>query len=571
MPFFDSRRGTSGLRKPLCFAADRGIGRTPIPHVSLPRGPLFHGRLMRRCLALALLLTLPTGSDAAAQVVDDALVPGGRVRLQMFPVYTSWGSRFGRTADGTTGREDLGEDLTSASAETLFPGAASLASAIASMTGTGGYSPVLGETVAHVAKDITRIEFGAHIGIFDWLTVGAVLPWTRTRTNVDVYLRPDTVAGDLGINPVVTDTGVDAFLADLAAAEAAAQANASQICAGSPGSASCTAALDLADRAASFSASASTAYSASPFFPLAGSGTATSLQSAVAALDSDLTAAGLAGISAPMVFASQGVSEEDFRLLSTLPGLGVAGDTLGSIRSPWYAGDVEVSATVRLLESAPRDPMRTAPTLSYRLLGTVLVRLPTGRVDDPDVFLDVGTGDGQTDFEGRLQGDLMLGGRLALRLGGRYGIQHPRTLIRRVAPPEQVLAPLSSRQLVEWDPGAYFGVEVAPSFHFSPELSMGAEYWAFRKYRDTYTLTGASVGAPVDPTVMQPESGVTVHSVGGVLRYDTVARRMATGSTTPLQLHLRVQHAVAGGGGQTPVTTRIEFGVRLFRRFWGTP
>jgi hypothetical protein len=79
------------------------------------------------------------------------------------------------------------------------------------------------------------------------------------------------------------------------------------------------------------------------------------------------------------------------------------------------------------------------------------------------------------------------------------------------------------------------------------------------------------VGAPVDPTVMQIESGVTAHHVGGILRYDTVARRMATGEGTPLQLHLRVQRAVAGGGGQTPVTTRLEFGVRLFRRFWGAP
>lgn len=526
---------------------------------------------MRRCLALVLLFALPTGPGAAAQVVDDALVPGGRVRLQMFPVYTSWDSRFGRTADGVTGREDLGDDLTSESAETLFPGTASLASAIASMTASPGYSPVLGEVQGRVTKEVTRVEFGAHIGVFDWLTVGAVLPWTRTRTNVDVYLRPDTVAGDLGVNPAATSTGVDAFLADLAAARDAAQSYAAQTCAGSPGSAACSDAQALADRTASFAASASTAYSASVFFPLAGSATATSLQSAVSSLDADLTAAGLAGITQSMVFASQPVTEEEFRLLSGTPGLGIEGTPLASLRPAWHAGDLEASATLRLLDGAVGDSTGTVPTLTYRLIGTFLLRLPTGLTDDPDVFLDVGTGDGQTDFEGRLQGQLVLAGRLALRLGGRYGIQRPRTLIRRVAPPEQVVTPLSSRQLVEWNPGSYFGVEVAPSFHFSPELSLGAEYWAFRKYRDTYTLTGASVDAPVDPSVMQPESGVTVHSVGGVLRYDTVARRMATGSTTPLQLHLRVQRAVAGGGGQTPVTTRVEFGVRLFRRFWGAP
>lgn len=272
-----------------------------------------------------------------------------------------------------------------------------------------------------------------------------------------------------------------------------------------------------------------------------------------------------------MVFASEGVTEETFRTLSSLAGLGVEGSPLGDVRPAWYSGDLEVSATVRLLEGAVRDSAQATSAFSYQLLGTFLVRLPTALMDNPDVFLDVGTGDRQTDFEGRLRGMLTVGSRLELRVGGRYGVQRPRTLIRRVAPPEQILAPLSSRQLVEWDPGEYFGVEVAPSFHFSPELSIGAEYWAFRKYRDTYTLTGTSVGAPVDPTVMEPESGMTVHSVGGVLRYDTVARRMATGSTTPLQLHFRFQRAVAGGGGQTPVTTRVEFGIRLFRRFWGAP
>lgn len=571
MPFAGFGRGTSPVRKPLCFAADRGIGSCPGPHASTPYRPLSDGRPMRRSLVLTFVLALLTWSGAAAQVVDDALVPKGRVRLQMFPVYTSWDSRFGRTADGTTGREDLGEDLTSGSAETLFPGTASLRAAIESMTGSPGYSPVLGETVGRVSKDVTRVEFGGHIGIFDWLTIGAVLPWTRTRTNVNVYFRPDTINGTLGLNPVATNGGVSTFLDALASADAAAQANASQICASSPGSAACSSAQALADRASAFSASASTAYSASPFFPLSGTATATSLQSAVSGLDSDLVAAGLSGIGAPMVFADQRVTPEDFPLLSNRAGLGVEGDTLGSVRSAWYSGDMEVSATIRLLEGAVRDSAQVPAKFSYQLLGTFLVRLPTGLADDPDAFLDVGTGDRQTDFEGRLRGMLTLGSRLELRVGGRYGIQRPRTLIRRVAPPEVVLAPLSSRQLVEWDPGSYFGVEVAPSFHFSPELSIGAEYWAFRKYRDSYTLTGSSVGAPVDPTVMEPESGITVHSVGGILRYDTVARRMRTGSTTPLQLHLRIQRDVAGGGGQTPVMTRVEFGVRMFRRFWGEP
>lgn len=527
---------------------------------------------MRRSLALAVLLALAVVDGAVAQVVDDAMVPAGRVRLQMFPVFTSWDSRFGRTADGVTGRESLGDDLTSDSAESVFPGTASLVSAIESMTGTAGYAPTLGTATGRVSKDITRVEFGGHIGVFDWLTVGAVLPWTRTRTNVDLYFVPDTINGDLGLNPAAANaTAVNSFLQAISSAEASAQSDASAICAASPGSASCTASQALADRTESFSASATGAYGASPFFPLAGSAAATSLDAAASALNADLVAAGLPGIGAPMVFATEWIGEEDFALLSSVAGLGVEGSALEDQRPVWQAGDVEVSASVRILEGVLQDSAQSSPRARYRVIGTFLTRLPTGLIDNPDAFLDVGSGDGQTDFEGRILGEFVWGDRLGLRAGGRYGIQQSRTLVRRVEAPEGVPAPLATRQLVQWDPGAYFGVEVAPSFFISPELSVGAEYWAFRKYRDSYTLTGASADAPLNPLVMQVESGVTVHQVGGILRYDTVARRMATGSGAPLQLHLRVQTAIAGGGGQTPVTTRLEFGMRLFRRFWGAP
>ena len=527
---------------------------------------------MRRILALTLLLALPIGGDVAAQAVDDVLVPRGRVRLQMFPVFTSWDSRFGRTDTGVTGRESLGEDLTSTAAESLFPGTASLVTAIESMRGTSGYSPVLGEAMGRASKDITRIEFGGYLGVFDWLTIGAVLPWTRTRTTVDVVFRPDTLTGDLGLNPVATNgPGVNAFLQALGSADAAAQANANQICSASPGSASCASAQGLAARAAGFSTAASTAYASSPFFPRAGSAVATSLAAATTTLSADLVSAGLPGIGVPMAFATRWVEADDFAGLSAVPGYGVEGAPLGDVRSLWSAGDVEVSASVRLLQGSVRDSAAVTPRISYRLIGTVLGRLPTGLTDSADVFLGVGTGDGQTDIEGRLLGELILGRRLGIRAAASYGVQMSRTLVRRVAPPEQALAPISTRQLVEWDPGAYFMLEVAPSYRLAPELSLGAEYRVFRKYRDMYTLTGASVDAPVDPVVMQIESGVTVHHVGGILRYDTVARRMAGEPVTPLQLHLRITRAVAGGGGQTPVTTRLEFGIRLFRRFWGAP
>lgn len=526
---------------------------------------------MRLTLAAAVLLALLGGEGISGQVLDDAAVPGGHVRLQVTPVFSSWDSRFGRTAAGETGREALGEDLTTPTAETLFPGAASLRDAIRSLGGLTDYSPVLGETEARVSQDVTRVELGGYIGIFDWLTVGAILPWTRTRSSVDVGFRADTLAGDLGLNPTTTDApAVSSFLSALSAAETAALASASQTCAVSPGTPECASAQALADRAVAFRGSAETAYAASPFFVVTGSATADALSQATAGLDSDLVAAGLPGIVVPMAFATQRVDEQGLLSLPSSTGSGIAGAPLGSVRGLWGAGDVEVSLTARLLEGAVAGAPGEAPRFTYRLLATLLGRLPTGDVDSVDVFLDVGTGDGQPDYEARLSGAVTIGSRIGLLAGARYGIQRPRTLLRRVAPPELVLAPLSTRQLVEWSPGSYWGVEVAPGVRFSDVLTVSAEYRAFRKYRDEYSLVGSSAGASVDPAVLQEESGVTLHEVGGTLRYDTVARWLGGEAPRPLQFHARLLRAVAGGGGQTPVTTRVEFGVRLFQRLWGT-
>jgi len=526
---------------------------------------------MPRILVLLTLLAVAGGgTSSSAQVLDDALVPQGRSRFEVSPVFTSWDARFGRTANGTNGRERLGEDLTSSAAHTLFPGAESLRSAIAALSGAPGYAPVLGTTEARVTQDITRVDFGAHVGVFDWLTVGATLPWTRTRTSLDVWFRPDTLTGDLGRNPNLTNAvGVSSFLAALSTAQSAAQANAASVCSGSPGSGACNSAQALADRASAFHTSAVSAYGASGFFPAASTATATALNQALVTLSTDLITAGLGGIAPPMPFATQLVTEADFWSLPVGAGAGVqASLPLGSVKGLWHAGDVEVSATVRVLEGARRGAPDAEPSLTYQLLATALGRLPTGQVDSVDVLLDVGTGDGQADFEGRLLGQVTLGRHLALHAGARYGVQRPRTLLRRVAPPEVVLSASSTRQLVEWTPGSYFGIEVAPTWQVSDELAIAGEYRAFRKYRDTYALVGASVGMPVDPAVLEIESGVTVHELGGTLRYDTLARWLSEG-VRPMQVNFRVLRAVAGGGGQTPVTTQVEFGVRLFRRAWG--
>jgi hypothetical protein len=517
-------------------------------------------------LSAVVAFLLMAAPHAGAQVLDDALVPHGLLRVEMSPVFTSWGSRYGRLPSGETRTEDLGEDLTAQAAHTLFPGADALRAGVEGMTGTSGYAPTIGGLDARITKDVTRVEFGAQLGLFDWLTIGAMLPLSRARTNLDYNFSPDTLGG-LGINPAVSSqASVTSFLQALAAAETAAQSNATQVCASSPGSAACTSAQALSARASAFHASANGAYDASAFFPFVTSTTATALTQSLATLSGDLIAAGLPGISASMPFATEFVTGEDFFSLPQTSASGLSTSALGGIKGPWAAGDMELSATVRVLDT--QDEAEAPSGLGARLLATALVRLPTGATDYADTLLDLGSGDGQMDVEGRLLAHLTFGSRLGLHAGGHYGVQRARTLVRRVVPPETVLAPAATRYLVRWTPGSYYGVEIAPVLRFTSELTLVAEYSLFRKLRDSYDLVDTFAGTPpVDPAVLEIESGVTLHQVGGALRYDTLWR-LGTG-VRPIQAHMRVLHGVAGGGGQTPVTTQVEFGVRLFRRIWG--
>lgn len=521
---------------------------------------------MRRSLTRALPAILLLAPALEAQVLDHTMVPAGQVRLQAHGVFESWDSRFGRAPDGTETVEPLGADLTDPTTLSLFPGIPSLASSVRDVV--GGFDPVLGSTSAVVRQDVTRIEWGAHLGVTDWLTVGLVAPWVRTRSAIDIAFQPDTVNANVGLNPALGSAAeVDAFLGSTASARQAARAYAESECADGA-SASCTAALELADRTATFDGALRTAYGASPFFPLVGTGIGDALTQSAAALSAELTAAGL-GQLAPLVLSSEPLDEEgDLALVPALAGAGIESAVPRTRHSLWSFGDIEVSARMRLLDNlTPTGDEWTHPGFGYRVTGRFLVRLPTGTPADPDIPLDLGTGEAQTDFQGGLTATLQLGSRFGLTGGGYYGSQGATTITTRVAPRETVLAPLSTRTQVRWRPGFYVGASVAPSLHLAPSITLAGEYRYFHKGRDRFELIDAA--SPLNPAVLEIESGVKAHQVGGGLRYRTVDAWRRGEASMPMEIHIRLLTTFDGSGGQVPKATRIEAGLRLFRRLWG--
>jgi hypothetical protein len=241
--------------------------------------------------------------------------------------------------------------------------------------------------------------------------------------------------------------------------------------------------------------------------------------------------------------------------------------------APFALGDVEVTVALRVLEGAVRDSATAPARLRYLLGAHALVRLPTGTTDDPDVPLDVGGGDGQTDVEVGAFADLRWS-RLGVQAQARRGMPRATTLIRRVAPPETVFGGFATRRAVRWTPGSYLDLEVGPRWHLTDEVALGATLRRLDKDADTYEEVASET--EVDPeldaaSVLARESESALTELGLGLRYSTIASWREGRARLPLDLRLTVRKAIAGSGGATPAGWRLEASGSAFLRLWGSP
>ncbi|MBN2451505.1 MAG: hypothetical protein JXR77_14025, partial [Lentisphaeria bacterium] len=488
-----------------------------IPFRSLPSGS--PRRVMGGVVVLMLAgLAAPVG--AAGQTMSDPLVPRGRVRLDFAPSISFWDTRYGIGADGKDVEEALGMDLTDERGVGLFPGITTLEETLRSLSGDAGFEGRVGSTVGRLNKEVTRLDFGLRLGVFDWLTVGASVPYVRGRSTLDFAFRADSTA-NLGLNPASSGgQGVSDLLSALGEAAVAAESRAASLCAAAS-SEECSDATALAQRATGFWEGLFGAYFATPFFPLAGAPVAARLEETYAVLNAGLAAAGIPAVGLPLAFASTALDDAGFRALSTSSGVGMT--PLTSYPGIWQMGDVEVNATVRLLDGEVRDSVAVSPRFAWALYGGFVVRLPTGILDDPNVLLDFAAGDGQQDLEGRVDAGLRVGSRLDFRGSFRHGTQAAVDILRRVAPHEALLPPASSLQAVRWTPGSYTHVELSPRIHLGEALALAGDYRRLHKGADAYELLGGeTAGAPAaDVTLLVRETEMTVEEVAVGLRYSS--------------------------------------------------
>jgi hypothetical protein len=223
-----------------------------------------------------------------------------------------------------------------------------------------------------------------------------------------------------------------------------------------------------------------------------------------------------------------------------------------SRRRRFFAGDVEVNAKYRVLESG-----------NYALSGAVVVRLPTGHQDSPNNLFDQSTGDHQTDIELQVAQELTLFDRLWLNALVRAGRQQPGTRERRVGPQSVLLIPHAALATLNWDPGDYLGVDVAPMLRLSKVFGVGftAGYWTQQRDRYTYRTPQDSsdvatrLGAPVSAAVLD---------AGTALRWTRLGVAM-TYAGSDVEGSLSIEQTVSGSGGLVPVATVFRIVMRTSR------
>ena len=495
--------------------------------------------------------------------VGTPLAPAGHLQIDLRPTIRSWDSRFGLRMEGEERVEEvesLGFDLTRPSGLDLFPGSSELGGVLRELADDPSVEAILGPTRARVTRTRVEVPIEVQVGVTDWLTLGATVPLVQNRTEVAFGLEADS--SNLGASPLLTDpVGVRAFVDDLERALGAVRAQ-----------------LDdptLEGRLAKALARYRELYRTSPLVPAQGTAAGEALQLALDDLNTDLAREGVEPLTAAVPLATTPVTDEmGLRALLETGGYGYVAP-LQTIPAVWELGDVELHGAVRLLTGAVADAESPFPAYSWLVGAGARVRLGTGTPPRTDLVLHGGSGDGQTDVEGRLFAH-GTAGRFALRLDARYAVPFSTTLTRRATVPSRVLAPSATLTEVEWTPGRAVGLEVASRLHLTPSLAFTASY----RYDDVGEATFEGTLPPVspDPLVftgvpgsvagLGRETAFTVHRVGGGLLFTTLPawRRGETGFPFEVRFHLR--GATSGSGGQAPDDVEAEFALRLYRGLW---
>ncbi|HKR09735.1 MAG TPA: hypothetical protein VJS39_11130 [Gemmatimonadaceae bacterium] len=559
-------------------------------------------------LALAFLAVSPTPTSAqrVLGVGDDALVlPRGVFRFRTLGQWTWFNERYGKDTPGRPdgALEPLGIDFT---LDTIgvrqFPNLAALQAGIQSLTGNPTWFATLGNTVVNLRDHVDAFPFVFEAGLSKRFSVGIQIPYIKTQTSAFFNVNTSGTNGNLGFNPGL---GVAAaFNQDTAMYRQFIQASntlegAIAGCQANPAAPGCAGLL--ANQAAAQSLIANSrlfaggsvgpvggpynprggVYITSPFVPIVGTDAQLAIEARVAAfraLYSQFLGAGNP-ITSTGPFASQTrLSLRDAQQILTDPAFGIAAAPLESVGRS-HVGDIDVGGKFSVFDTFNGNTeARMSPHgLNFRTAVGGIFRIPSGKIESPDNFIDLGTGRGAKAIEGRWFTDILLGSRFwesfILRFNHPFADDQE---MRIIDLPNEELAPLYRKQTVHRQLGNAFEFETTPRIVVNDFLAVSAWYLYRHKQQDnysgTFTIPAATTGfadITLDASTLNLETEQREHRFGGGISFSNLYSFEQGKAKVPFEVTYLHWQTMGGSGGNQPKFFTDQIQLRLYARIFG--
>jgi len=546
-------------------------------------------------LAFMAVLANPAGAQRVLGIGDDALVlPRGVLRFRTIGNWTWFNERYGMDTPGRPdgALEPLGVDFTLDTIGTRqFPNLATLQGGLQLLTGNPNWNGTLGNTVVNLRDHVTAFPFVFEAGLSKRFSIGIQVPYVHTQTSA--FFNVNTAnQGNLGFNPALAvaaaatqnatmNTQFITAANTLEGSIAACQANP----AASP---SCPALLANQANAASliansraFAAGVNQIYSTSPFVPIVGTDAQLAIEARVAAFRALYNSFGVTSIAATTTgpFASQNrLTVRDAQRILTEPAFGIQAAPLQSV-SRSHVGDIDIGGKFSIFDSfgGSAEARMSPKGLNFRSAVGVTFRLPTGQIESPDNFIDLGTGRKAKTVEGRWFGDVLLGSRfwqsVIVRFNKPFGDDQE---MRIIDLPNLELAPAYRKQTVHRQLGSTFEFETAPRIVVNDFLAVSGWYM-YRNhkqddYTGTFTIPAAVTGfsdITINAATLDLETAQTEHRLGGGISYSNLFAFEQGKAKIPFEVQYLHWQTVKGAGGNQPKFFTDQVQLRLYARIFG--
>ncbi|HXL86079.1 MAG TPA: hypothetical protein VN927_02675, partial [Gemmatimonadaceae bacterium] len=491
--------------------------------------------------------------------------------------------------------EPLGADFTLDTVGVKqFPNLASLQLGIQQLIGNPSWYATLGNSQLDLRDRVSAFPFVFEAGLSKRLSLSIQVPYVVTQSMSFFNVNTTGVQGNLGFNPAFASSAAvtqNATMLSQFTADSTSLKNAMDNCAANPAASGCAqlnapstnaAAQALIRDAQSFARGVNSIYSASQFVPIVGTDAQLTLEARVAAFKAayaNFAAYGVAPITTTGPFASQNrLTVSDAQRILSDTAFGIVADPLAAT-SHRHIGDIDIGGKLSVYDSfgGAAEARMSPHGLNFRTAVGGILRIPTGQIESPNNFIDVGTGRGAKAVEGRWFGDLLVGHYFWQSFIVRYNKPFADDQEMRITDlPNLVLAPLYRRQTVHRQLGAAFEFETSPRIVLNDFFSISGQYVYRHKAQDHYTgtftvpavVTGFA-DVKLDASTLDLETETWEHRAGGGVSFSNLYAFEKGQAKVPFEVTYLHWQTMRGSGGNQLKFFTDQIQLRIYARLFG--